>query len=293
MFCVHLLVVSDSNFSDRLRPLSKYSRFWIRQHAYNPLYLSAGKRSGTTKERRIYCKGNANSKKDRKEPRRSPKFHFYILALQWPMTTCQKEHTCKQLQTSAVPKTQWTIHGLWPQVAATQKLKQNSSKIKPLPGHKVVANGAHMFLEWSKRLSPNERRELLSYWPDVSQPDSTMPTDFHLHEWCKHGVESGMSIGEYFQKAVELVKRYDVFAMLAAKNILPTAERLLQERTVQDAISAQVHRHVALKCFVSGGPSKLWEVRICFDAFTLSPFDCHLKSGSKNKCSMPSIYPPW
>lgn len=119
------------------------------------------------------------------------------------------EHTCY------IPAnvTTWTVHGLWP----TEKTSQGPQ----------FCNASSHTLDFDPASLNPILGQLIKFWPNLY--NDTELYNFWKHEWCKHGtcaitLDSINSELKYFQKGLELQKKFDLLRILSDAGIKPSDE---------------------------------------------------------------------
>ncbi|EIE22164.1 ribonuclease T2 [Coccomyxa subellipsoidea C-169] len=99
---------------------------------------------------------------------------------------------------------------------------------------------------------------------DIEWPSYTTENPcFWEHEWDCHGSCSNFSQQNYFQKTLDLHKRYDIAAALAAKGIQPS-ETPVSRSDFLDALEADFGVRPLLYCQGGGGKDYINEIFMCF-----------------------------
>lgn len=162
----------------------------------------------------------------------------------------------------------WIIHGIWP----TKLHNKNPSPVD-CP---------------SKSYSEKElvaiKNDLNKFWPNIqtqrSQYNSKKMNTFWSHEWKKHGSclygePNFKSIYDYFNKGLEWLKLYNMYTILATKQIKPSLDLGYNINNIRNAIKDQIHVNPILKCYKDKKSKKIIinEIRICFHK-NLTLADC-------------------
>ena len=113
-------------------------------------------------------------------------FDFLVLSQTWQPFFCS---TMSNMPGCASPtdymKTQFTIHGLWP-----DKLNNN---------HPAFCSNVDLS---DDDVDAAGRDDVTKYWPDVKNGEGS--TQFAQNEWSKHGTCSGLSGRDYLRQALDL-----------------------------------------------------------------------------------------
>ncbi|XP_077228482.1 ribonuclease 2-like isoform X2 [Tasmannia lanceolata] len=195
-------------------------------------------------------------------------FDYFILALQWPGTICQRTHHCCSSNgccRSSLSPTEFTMHGLWP--------NYNDGSWP------ACCSGSNFDIK--KITSLNETLE--RYWPSLSCTSSSVCHGgkglFWAHEWEKHGTCSFPVIQDeysYFSTALDLYFKYNLTNILFNAGYQPTNSNKYPLGAVVTAIERAVGASPSLVC--SHGAVE--ELRLCFYK-DFKPRDC--ESGSNTR----------
>ena len=124
----------------------------------------------------------------------------------------RNSNTIYLIQKHSGPSNSWTIHGLWPDHCdGTYDSTCDSSRQYTGIGTILTGLGKSSLLSYMN-----------TYWKDISGDDES----FWEHEWGKHGTcvstlapacytgyTSKQEVGDYFQKAVDIFKTRDTYAV--------------------------------------------------------------------------------
>lgn len=116
---------------------------------------------------------------------------IYVYAYSWTPGFCNNQNYpgCK----NPLPywRTNFTIHGLWPQYATN--------------GYPASCTTEAFDMNIPQEVGMDR---IIQYWPDVQYDINNDSYDsFWQHEWSKHGTCSGLSQQDYFNQALELTNR--------------------------------------------------------------------------------------
>lgn len=203
-------------------------------------------------------------------------FNLFVFTQWWPQTQCYlgevKNKTC-------VPSgiSEWTIHGLWPNLGEEHK--------------PVFCNSSWPFNEEDiEDLKP----KLELQWPSYQTPDDY--AGFWKHEWEKHGTCSTNlsylnSEYKYFDVTLSLNVKYDILSVLQQKGIEPSSEKNYEVKDIEDALFDSYKVHPTVYCLpVKHSEQMLSYVELCFNK-TLMPINC-LNSTANCDYGRPVQYPP-
>ena len=125
---------------------------------------------------------------------------IYVYAYSWTPGFCYNQNYPGCESPQSYWKTNFTIHGLWPQYAVN--------------GYPASCTTEPFDAGIPQQIGINK---MIEYWPDVQYDINSSSYDsFWQHEWSKHGTCSGLSQLDYFERALSLT------------NYIPTPE-ILQE----------------------------------------------------------------
>lgn len=124
-------------------------------------------------------------------------FDFYILEFSWPADFClshSSEPGCSN--PTAWQQTNFTLHGMWPNFAASQGTHD-------WPQCCDTGSGADL----DPTVITNLLSSLQTYWPSEQNPDPVgdLSNSLWAHEWAKHGTCSGIDQNTYFNAAMTLI----------------------------------------------------------------------------------------
>ncbi|XP_058094322.1 ribonuclease 2-like [Magnolia sinica] len=217
-------------------------------------------------------------------------FDYFLLALQWPGTYCQRTHHCCPKNgccQSSLPRTEFTIHGLWVDYndgswpSCCSRSDFDIKKITSLMGM------------------------LEKYWPSLSCSSSSLCHGgkglFWAHEWEKHGTCSFPVIQDeysYFSTALNLYVKYNMTRILTDAGYLPNNANKYPLGDIVATIKDTFGASPSLTC----KHGAVEELHICFYK-DFKPRDCTIGSstqddmlGSRSSCpryiSLPEYSPP-
>ncbi|XP_010251385.1 PREDICTED: ribonuclease 2-like [Nelumbo nucifera] len=195
-------------------------------------------------------------------------FDYFVLALQWPGTFCQRTHHCCKSNgccRSSNGPTEFTIHGLWPDYnggtwpACCTQSNFDIKKVSSLLG------------------------ELQKYWPSLSCSASSTCHGgrglFWAHEWEKHGTCSFPVIQDefsYFSTTLDLYFKYNVTKILNEAGFAPSNSEKYPLGGIVSAIENAVGASPLLVC----SHGALEELRLCFYK-DFKPRDCIIGSSTQ------------
>ena len=125
-------------------------------------------------------------------------FDFYIYSTTWAPTFCAINPT----KCTGNPINNFIIHGLWPQ-DYNQSYPQFCQPCYP----------------FDKNMLNEMEEDLKKYWSDTGVID----WQFLEHEWDKHGCCTDMEQKEYFEKVLELRKKWDFKRVFESIGIYPNS----------------------------------------------------------------------
>ncbi|XP_077229049.1 ribonuclease 2-like [Tasmannia lanceolata] len=188
-------------------------------------------------------------------------FDYFVLALQWPGTFCQRTHHCCSSNAccrSSLAPTEFTIHGLWPDYndgtwpSCCSRSYFDIKKITSLIGM------------------------LERYWPSLSCSSSSVCHGgkglFWAHEWEKHGTCSFPVIKDeysYFSTVLNLYFKYNVTKVLIDAGYQPTNS----EKYPLAGIVATVEKAMGASPLLVCSRGAIEELHICFYK-DFKPRDC-------------------
>ncbi|XP_068646842.1 ribonuclease 2-like [Aristolochia californica] len=219
-------------------------------------------------------------------------FDYFLLALQWPGTLCQRTRHCCPSNgccKSSAATSEFTIHGLWTDYddgswpSCCSGSEFDIHKIKPLI-------------------------EILNkYWPSLTCSSSSNCHGgkglFWAHEWEKHGTCSYPVIKDeysYFKTALDLYFKFNITKILNDAGYAPTSN---SEHYPLGDIVAIIKKAVGSLPILVCSHSAVEELRICFHK-DFTPRDCGVLSigqdnvmGSRSSCpryiSLPEYKPSY
>ena len=182
------------------------------------------------------------------------KFDFYVLALSWSPSYCERNADRAPQQCGARPFS-FIVHGLWPQYE------------KGFPQNCVAQ-------------PPRLRREIMQSMLDIMPAPRLV-----FHEWDKHGVCTGLNGQEYF----DLVRKaYGTVKIPAEYHDLQRTLSVTPDEVEEAFVKANpgmTRGGIAVTC----GGNRLSEVRVCMTR-DLKFRDCHdvdRRSCPRDKLVMP------
>lgn len=189
---------------------------------------------------------------------------IYVYAYSWTPGFC-KESTTYPGCISPQPywKSNFTIHGLWPQYTTTGYPSYCSTT--PFDPNTPLEIG------WDT---------MTQYYPDVKYSETDPDYDsFWEHEWDKHGTCSGLNQTAYFQQALDLAKNFPTPSALQqaiGQTIDPT--------TLQTALGGP--KKVALQCTTQSSITFLTGAYTCWTATTTpTQIDCPTQVQQEDTCN--------
>jgi len=112
-------------------------------------------------------------------PAHAQRFDYYVLTLSWAPEFCHENPGNRSDECSANAKGTFVVHGLWPN-------NKDGTDPQGCP---------------AKPYDPSAVPRTLA---------GVMPDAVYRHEWEKHGVCSGMSQGDYFQRIASLYRQFAI-----------------------------------------------------------------------------------
>jgi ribonuclease T2 len=197
----------------------------------------------------------ALAKPIKREPGR---FDYYVLALSWQPAFCEFRATlpeCRSQDEKRYDATHLALHGLWPSV------KDDDRHDYEFCGTPREIREKDRKREWCTLPSPGLSAEL------NKRLTTLMPgaqSCLERHEWFKHGVCSGLTQQDYFEKTLTLAEQLakTKFNAYIAANIgkRVSLESLLRE--FEKDFGEGSSRGLVLRCDSKHGASMLIEVRL-------------------------------
>ncbi|GAB4830380.1 Ribonuclease 2 [Ancistrocladus abbreviatus] len=197
-------------------------------------------------------------------------FDYFVLALQWPGTFCQRTHHCCSYNACCRRSnalTEFTIHGLWPDY---------NDGTWPA----CCTNSRFDYKEISTLRDALDR-----YWPSLScgSPSTCHghKGTFWAHEWEKHGTCCYPVIRneyDYFLTTLNVYFKYNVTQVLSEAGYVPSNSEKYPLGGIVSAIENTFHTSPLLVC--SG--DEVEELRLCFYK-DFKPRDCVLASTAKDE----------
>jgi len=190
-------------------------------------------------------------------------YDYIIFTQVWPGSYIKEGN----ITNSNFTNNYFVIHGLWPN----------------------FYNGS-----WPAYCNPNATfnvTELEPILPNLTRfwTDFVDPEQLWAHEYTKHGTcvgNNSLLNSEllYFQEGLIQRNKYDIYELLAAKDIYPSNSKCYDTDHVQDCLDKAISHHVVLIC---DSDDTLAEVQICLDK-ELYPFACP-DNLFADACKSPSI----
>jgi ribonuclease T2 len=186
------------------------------------------------------------------------RFDYYVLALSWQPAFCEFHSVtpeCRSQNDSRYDATHLALHGLWPSVQGDTRHDYEYCGVeRDLRGK----DQAHAWCDLpAPGLTEQSNKRLTTLMPGLQ-------SCLERHEWVRHGVCSGLSVKDYFEKAMALVERIakTKFSTYITSNIgkRVTLGSLLNE--FDKDFGAGSSRGLALLCDSKHGASMLTEVRL-------------------------------
>jgi ribonuclease I len=192
-----------------------------------------------------------------------------VLAMQWPFSTCVG--LASKAGTSCLsPPAAFVVHGLWG-IHATGP--RSSCCRDNLRGTESALGELTPIGDFAPQLQ--------RMWPDLTARESAI--EMWNREWQQYGSCSGLSMRQYFRKALELSRRFDILRALYAEHIFASSRRnaeLYSFERVQHAVdSVAGGSRVRIRCQrerAAGNDSVvlLDEVLVCLDKHGTRTVDC-------------------
>lgn len=191
----------------------------------------------------------------KREPGR---FDYYVLALSWQPAFCEFHSTtpeCRSQNDSRYDATHLVLHGLWPNVRGDSRHDYEYCGVaRELREKDRSRNWCAMP---TPGLSEESQKRLNPLMPGLQ-------SCLERHEWFRHGVCSGLTANQYFEKAASLVEKMakTKFSTYIANNIGKRVSlgSLLSE--FDKDFGKGSSRGLALLCDSKHGTSMLTEVRL-------------------------------
>lgn len=137
-------------------------------------------------------------------------------------------------------------------------------------------------------------KALRKSWPSFTCPQ--IGRKFWVHEWNKHGTCTKSVLGEipYFEAALDLKNKANIYLALARAGIRPSANRFYTLKSVKLALVRSIGFHPWIRCnHNAAGNSQIWQVTFCADITGKKLIHCpYIPSGS-NDCASEIQFPPY
>ncbi|KAL7307486.1 hypothetical protein TKK_0000665 [Trichogramma kaykai] len=197
-------------------------------------------------------------------------FDYYVLAQVVPQVQCYKVNNLWKAENSSCSPCasswarndlDWTVHGLWPSNLYSDRFLGNCNRTARFDG---------------EQLDAALRAQLEYHWTDLKR--AAYRDDFWRHEWEKHGtcamrVDALSGMRNYFQRTIELLKRFNVGHHLEKQGVMPGNHYDFDE--FNDAIVKAYGARAKIKCAKSPTTGKQYvnEVHLCMDR-SFEMIDC-------------------
>ncbi|KAL7289917.1 hypothetical protein TKK_0016305 [Trichogramma kaykai] len=206
-------------------------------------------------------------------------YDYFMLTLNWPQTNCYLyqnkklhqriraiEKNCSECN-MPLDRYKWTIHGLWPSNNKLIWTPEAEGKILNCKKKRDAFN-----INADSPLANNLNTHLITFGRSEN-------IALHLHEWNKHGTcvkdrEDMNSQEKYFEKTIELFKKYDPSQYLKDTEIMPGQS--YEFKKLRNVLKEFLHGAVPnITCVETvEGDQYLHEIRICLDKELLEPINC-------------------
>ncbi|KAJ3160632.1 ribonuclease T2-like [Geranomyces michiganensis] len=223
---------------------------------------------------------------------------LFVYAQNWTMGYCQNpNNTCAETTLRALPKKQFTLHGLWADRC------DGSYETSPFGCDRARNNdNAKSTVD---HLAPKSlREEMEKVWMGADGDYNWMWS----HEWNKHGTcvstlkpecfvkpSPGQDELAYFRAALNLRPRFNLYKIFAAHGIVPSTTHAYNRTQFQAALKAETGFEGAIQCAKNAnGTSFLSEVWTYLIARPGFKFDNHEPVLPYNSCNIanPIYYLP-
>jgi ribonuclease T2 len=186
----------------------------------------------------------------------SPSVDHLVLALNWEPAFCQfnmDKPECAELRDSDFAATHLAIHGLWPDLPESKRLRYCG-----LDQHLEQMDQRNRWCELPELPLNSETRAAL----DTAMPGARSCLD--RHEWTEHGTCSGLDAEGYFATTLRLAKAVQASALgdLLAANV----GRELPRRKLVDAFEASFGADAGKALTLLCAQQRLIELRITLQA---------------------------
>ncbi|XP_057542576.1 ribonuclease 1-like [Amaranthus tricolor] len=204
-------------------------------------------------------------------------FRAFYFVQQWLGSYCNQRGTRCCYPPTGKPKPDFTIYGLWPYY--------NDGSFPYNCGDDNYDVGRIKYMEGRLQKS----------WPTFTCPQ--IGRKFWVHEWNKHGTCTKSILGElnYFEGALYLKSKVNIYQALAKAGIRPDNNRLYPLKSIKKAIARATGFHPWIVCNTNArGHKQIWQVTLCSDKTGKKLIKCpYLPKGRgncDNKIQLPSYY---
>ena len=190
---------------------------------------------------------------------------IYVYAYSWTPGFCKTSSSTTYpgcISPQPYWKTDFTIHGLWPQYTTTGYPSYCSTD--PFDPNTPLEIG------WDT---------MTQYYPDVKYEETDPDYDsFWEHEWDKHGTCSGLNQTSYFQQALDLAKAFPT-----PQTLQQSIGQSIDPSTLQTALGGPTK--VALQCTTQSSTTFLTGAYTCWTATnTPTQIDCPTQVQQEDTC---------
>ncbi|CAK9322124.1 unnamed protein product [Citrullus colocynthis] len=206
-------------------------------------------------------------------------FDYFVLALQWPATSCKNAGKCCPANGCCRgddSPTEFTIHGLWPQ----------------------YNKGGWPSCCTDENFDENEistlTEDIQKYWPTyrcgTTSTCHRTKGSFWTHEYEKHGTCSApVIVGEYdyFLTTLTIFSKYNVTKVLVDAGFVASNTEKYPIEDVVAAIKKEFNATPKITCAKNGAVKELW---LCFDK-SFEPRDCDLANSCPDLIELPTYDP--
>ena len=118
---------------------------------------------------------------------------------------------------------------------------------------------------------------MINNWPNLkfSNGHRDGQIKFWNHEWARHGICSGLHHRQYFEKALELKRKINIFQALRDYGIKP-GDAYPRGRFEGALQRSKPHISFAMRCLDKNGIKILIEIRVCTSKTHAIPCPGHL-----------------
>ena len=165
----------------------------------------------------------------------------YVLALSWQPAFCEthgKKPECQVRDPQSFQANNFTLHGLWPNLAACKTRYGFCSKVK---SHKPFCSYPSIEL-----LSPVVKKKM-----GIKMPSVAHQTCLQRHEWYKHGVcQTQMNADAYFSLAMQLQDEFNQngIAQFMADHRGKIVQTEAFFKVFDRYFGVDMHKRLSLKC---------------------------------------------